>query len=138
MDNNERKWLASVLLGLALVTLGLAMIVAKAGCAHTTSEGKPITGLVVNCGTKAVQDNWPTAYPKVMHCLTALVDAPLKCLDAIPAAISVSVDVVACIVQGAGQEGAQSARLNELDVVSTRKAERASAWIEYRGVQFVQ
>lgn len=80
--------------------------------------------------------HWTTAYPPVMACLTALIESPMTCLDAVPVAVNVALEVVACIVRYSGTEAAASAGVNPTDVVSVRKAERAKAWIEYRRLGF--
>lgn len=91
---------------------------------------------VVSCAISAVQREWPQAYPQVQTCLSAIVmSTPMACLDAIPGALQVGIDTVACIVSAVGKEAASQLGANSSDVVSARKAERAQAWLETRKIR---
>jgi hypothetical protein len=88
----------------------------------------------INCAVEAVHREWPHAYPQVQTCLTTITTAPMACLDALPAALQVGIDTVACIVSSVGKEAAAQLEANSQDVVSARKAERAQAWLEARKI----
>jgi hypothetical protein len=101
-----------------------------------TAPGEPsMPSRAIKCATEAVQREWPHAYPQVQTCLTTITTAPMACLDALPAALQVGIDTVACIVSSVGKEAAAQLGANSKDVVSARKAERASAWLEMRKIR---
>lgn len=135
---NPEKRETTVALGsaaLVLVALALALLVFyAAGCASTPEITR---GKVVNCTSQAVGQNWTKAYPEVMRCLTALIDSPVVCLDAIPTVAKVGIDVVACIVRDVGKSAGMAARVSEADAVTVRKAERAHDYLERRAFAFV-
>lgn len=130
-DRAQRYWLAAAALSvlLSFVLLVLSCRPPKPGETYDKATA-------ISCATASVKEAWPRAYPEVMHCLMAIMTNPISCLDAIPAALHVGVDTIACIVRGAEKEAGMQADQNTADVLSVRKAERARAWLDYRGVRF--
>ena len=117
----------------------LLLTISVLGCKTTGGPDAPVTPVgvgskIISCTSEVVTHNWARVYPGVMHCLTAPLESPMSCLDAIPAAI----DVVGCIVRNIGRTAAMQADKNEGDVVTLRKAERSRAYIESRGLQFLE
>lgn len=133
MRNTTWKDVALILI---YATLIVAIFAVVPGCRTTQGGGGQLTSRVVNCSTEAVRDAWPRAYPEVMHCLTAIMEAPMTCLDAIPTAVQVGIDTVACIVRGAHVEAARQSERSPGDTVSLRKAERSRAWLDSKGLVF--
>lgn len=131
------RWL-EVLLGVIALALAVSLLFRLMGCA-TTTDPDAVSGAgarVVNCATKAVGENWTRAYPEVMKCLTVVMVAPIQCLDAVPAVVKVTVDVVACIVRDTAKSAGMAAKSPDADAVTVRKAERAAAYLETRGFEF--
>lgn len=112
------------------VVLGAAVF--GSGC----RPGEPGQPSVVDCTTQAVQQNWARVFPAVQTCLAGIQASPMSCLDAIPTVLEVGIDTVACVVRSSGQEAASQAEANPSDVVSTRRLERARAWLETRRIEF--
>ncbi len=121
------QWTAIVLVGFAAVLLAVYF----AGCKTGGPEG-PTGPMVFDCSKQAVSDNWAHAYPQVMHCLTAIIADPVACLDAVPVAAKVAVDVVACIVRDVGKEAGMREGDKDVDAVTVRKAERSREYLSRR------
>jgi len=125
----ERNRIAAVF-SIAFVGL-LAIIVAMAGCRV------PPTGVVskvIDCSTETVQKNWPTAIGPVNDCLTRDEGEDwTRCLDLVPAAVNVGVDVLACVLREQRATFADSARANPFDDRSKRAAKRADAYMDAKG-----
>lgn len=120
-----------------LVLGGIVALAAVLGiCPGCHGPAKTWTGGVISCATGAVRNNWARAYPEVQSCLISVESEPITCLDAIPALVSVGVDVVACIVRGSGQEAASQANANPNDYAAARKAERANMYLIAKGFAF--
>lgn len=123
--------IAGIVLGIIALTLAVAVLI---GC--RPPETGTWTGKAISCATDSVQNNWGRVYPEVQTCLVSVATEPLQCLDAIPAALSVAIDVVACIVRSTGNEARSQAQLNPNDRLSARKAANAEEWLKTRGLAF--
>lgn len=91
---------------------------------------------LIDCGVRAVQSNWPRAFPHVQRCLSVAMSTPMQCLDALPTLLGVGLDVVACVVRASGQEAASQQSDHPEDVLSMRRLERSRAWLESRKIDF--
>jgi hypothetical protein len=116
-----------------VITIGLLSV---SSCKTDSAARDGAGNRLVSCAADSVRRSWPTAYPHVQHCLTGIMDSPLACLDALPSAIGVAIETVACIVRDAGRAAAAQQGENPDDVVTVRKAERARAWLDARGFMF--
>lgn len=117
----------------------LFLVVVLAGCAHTPEGPDAVSGAgprVINCASRAVGENWTRAYPEVMKCLTVVLVNPVECLDAVPTAVKVGIDVVACIVRDTAKTAGMQAENPGADAVTVRKAERSRVYLDLRAFEF--
>lgn len=124
--------LGGAIFALIGVIIGAALGCRTGGATPPVEVGTGVPSLI-SCTAEIVRRDWARVYPAVMNCLTAPLESPMGCLDAVPAAI----DVVACIVRNVGRTAASKATEAE-DIVTLRKAERARAYIAGRGLKFTQ
>lgn len=122
---------------LFLFVYGFSIGTSLTSC-HAPPGAPTLPQRAISCSTEVVARDWARIYPAVMTCLAAVMTMPMTCLDAVPETLSVGFDVVACIVRTSGQEAASQQGVNPTDVVTTRKAERAAAWLDLHHVEFAQ
>lgn len=132
----RRPWYKRLtLLDYLMAIAGLAAALLLGSC-RPPKDGTTWTGQAISCATDAVRHQWGRVYPQVQNCLVSIAEEPGQCLDAIPAALSVGIEVVACIVRGSGDEATAQSRANPRDVVSARKADRAQQYLMSKGFVF--
>jgi hypothetical protein len=140
-DNDESPWwkltVGEVLLAVALIGCVLAVLLTSLGC-RPPKDGTTWSGKAISCATDSVRHNWGRIYPEVQNCLVSIAVEPVACLDAIPAALQVGIETVACIVRGSGEEAAAQSRANPRDFASARKADRAEQYLQAKGFTFAE
>lgn len=89
--------------------------------------GEPTKPGLVQCGTEAIQSNWPRVLPAVNRCLAAAADSAwLNCLlGLIDPAAGITEDLIRCVTADSAKSFADAAAHNRSDVVSARAATRA-------------
>ncbi|HYF53043.1 MAG TPA: hypothetical protein VEA41_02165 [Salinarimonas sp.] len=122
---------------IALIGVGLGLFGALVGGCRVPPPGTP-AGVAIKCTTEAVRDSWPTVLPRVNTCLTQMDSSWEGCLDAIPSAVGVAIDVVACVVRNQGSEFAHAAETNPGDKRSARGADRAREYLQEKGWVFAE
>ncbi len=122
-----------------VITVAIGTLLSCKSSPPSRPDGDPgIGSRVIDCTVSTVRERWPTAYPSVMHCLTAVMESPMACLDAVATTVQVGIDVVACIVSSAGKEAAYQSKQNADDTVSLRQSERARSWLASKKFQFAE
>jgi len=105
------------------------------GCRPPT-PGTP-AGDLIQCGTEAVQRNWPRVLGPANTCLTG--GSATACLiGLIDPVAGITEDVIACVVRREGSDFNAAAQANPVDTRSARAASNARKFLGDRGYRFAE